>query len=66
MYRIAHEAYDPHASFWAQVEFDLTDRGRCYEYPLLSYIIFKNLAIFIFNFELCDHQQTCILSRKLS
>jgi len=36
MYRIAHEAYDPHASFWAQVEFDLADRGRCYEYPLLS------------------------------
>jgi len=36
MYRIADEAYDPHASFSAQVEFDLTDRGHCYEYPLLG------------------------------
>jgi len=38
MYRIAHEPYDPHASFSAQVEFDLTDGGRCYEYPLLIYL----------------------------
>jgi len=36
MYRITHEAYDPHSSFSAQVEFDLTDRGRCYEYPLFG------------------------------
>jgi len=36
MYRITHKVHDPHASFSAQVEFDLTDRGRCYEYPLLA------------------------------
>jgi len=36
MYRIAHEAYDPHASFSSQFEFTLTDRGLCYKYPLLE------------------------------
>jgi len=36
MYRIANEAYDPHVSFSAQIEFDLTDRGRCYEYTLFN------------------------------
>jgi len=38
VYRIVHEAYDPHASFSAQVAFGLTDRGRCYEYPLFTWV----------------------------